>query len=940
MLETLDDHPWDHIHHAYGTCENAPRMLRDLAAGNKNAGRTLGWLDGCCFHQETHYEANAHLMPYLLEIATSPSVPHRDALFQFLLRWFCADESCQPPKSPAQRTEWLEKHDEPSMFYGLDSSEYWRRMKDDALGAAWRNRHYLLDALSGDPVPRFRATAGALLAQLVLFGQHVGRSWWEDQPTSWFDLGSAAEMAGELAKAARSDEDPPARVAALLSLGAMRDVSRAAELSFECWVQAESALQRTAAATACLVSRTPAPSAAVSDFVEGATRGLLFDESLHIVPWLMEEGVDQSPVAQQIDLRLGAWISASTCRAEDLLSAIDKASKRPEPERRRTAISLLRWLPGLPPRYVARLSKHLVDDDPLVRCRAAQAIHQHAPPPRVLELVDAFRAALTSPNVNVRAEGLDILGQMYTDLYPNEGRDEVDDEPSPPADDPRSPEGYPAWLSSRPLPMAVPLLAETASQETDDENCRRYSELISRAKIECQEVVSDRQVSLPAEAEVRRLARTWCDAPTRVAMGMRISFSGSYHDPSPFTDAEVMRLSERWMHWIRQNHPQSSELTRCLGRLKSPLVLPMLIELLNDVDRDIRVREHACYAIRWIDKQEAAWPSVVAALPTASRELAGDIACYFRITRLGINCEAAAERLIDAVVNNVQTPDGTRLREILPPALGELEVRRAEAARALVMVASTDAESRVRRVAAHSLADKFPDELLQEYCLPQVQTWDTDALQGFLEPFAQRRKMFPSLAAMATGKWLSHADHRVRSATVRALGRVPADAPRQRAVAALLRDPHESVRTQVIWWDFSDLEQSEYAPSLITMVTGDSPFEYAWTPITKLDLDAETMIATSRAALRGPDELVSRVCEWLAGHPLPQLAADFRELLRKPSLSLKSRYHLLEAWWAAEPTAKSEILAAMTPAENFPLRSVVNEFRELREKIEAGADIE
>src|SRR5262245_59491881 len=105
MLETLDDQPWAHIHHAYGTCEDAPRMLRDLAAGSEDGGRTYGWLDSCCFHQETHYEANAHLMPYLLEIATTPSVPRRETLFDFLLIWFAGREAILPPQSPAQRAQ-------------------------------------------------------------------------------------------------------------------------------------------------------------------------------------------------------------------------------------------------------------------------------------------------------------------------------------------------------------------------------------------------------------------------------------------------------------------------------------------------------------------------------------------------------------------------------------------------------------------------------------------------------------------------------------------------------------------------------------------------------------------------------------------------------------------------------------------------------------------
>ena len=77
MLDGLDQLPWPEIHHAYGTCENVPKMLRELAAGDTESSNVLGWLAGRCFHQETHYEANRHILPFLLEIVSRPNSPRR-----------------------------------------------------------------------------------------------------------------------------------------------------------------------------------------------------------------------------------------------------------------------------------------------------------------------------------------------------------------------------------------------------------------------------------------------------------------------------------------------------------------------------------------------------------------------------------------------------------------------------------------------------------------------------------------------------------------------------------------------------------------------------------------------------------------------------------------------------------------------------------------------
>ena len=51
VLEGLDEVPWDALHHAYGTAEDVPDILRRLVAPHESAEEAVGELFGNIWHQ-------------------------------------------------------------------------------------------------------------------------------------------------------------------------------------------------------------------------------------------------------------------------------------------------------------------------------------------------------------------------------------------------------------------------------------------------------------------------------------------------------------------------------------------------------------------------------------------------------------------------------------------------------------------------------------------------------------------------------------------------------------------------------------------------------------------------------------------------------------------------------------------------------------------------
>jgi hypothetical protein len=92
VLDGLDAVPWHELHHAYGTADDVPGFLRDLAAGSEPIRqRAIDALFGSLDHQGTVYEASAFAVPFLADIAGEPTIPLRWRLWALVLLAGIAD---------------------------------------------------------------------------------------------------------------------------------------------------------------------------------------------------------------------------------------------------------------------------------------------------------------------------------------------------------------------------------------------------------------------------------------------------------------------------------------------------------------------------------------------------------------------------------------------------------------------------------------------------------------------------------------------------------------------------------------------------------------------------------------------------------------------------------------------------------------------------------
>jgi hypothetical protein len=85
MLEGLDQIEWNKLHHAYGTAEDVPDLIRSLTHPSRDVRQSAySELYGNLWHQGTIYEATAYAVPFLIEVAASESTPDRHEVLSYL----------------------------------------------------------------------------------------------------------------------------------------------------------------------------------------------------------------------------------------------------------------------------------------------------------------------------------------------------------------------------------------------------------------------------------------------------------------------------------------------------------------------------------------------------------------------------------------------------------------------------------------------------------------------------------------------------------------------------------------------------------------------------------------------------------------------------------------------------------------------------------------
>lgn len=86
-MQGLDDIPWNTLHHAYGTAEDVPELLRQLQTADpdvRNEDSPLWQLFGNIWHQGTVYEATSYAVPFLISLAADPATPDRAGILGLL----------------------------------------------------------------------------------------------------------------------------------------------------------------------------------------------------------------------------------------------------------------------------------------------------------------------------------------------------------------------------------------------------------------------------------------------------------------------------------------------------------------------------------------------------------------------------------------------------------------------------------------------------------------------------------------------------------------------------------------------------------------------------------------------------------------------------------------------------------------------------------------
>jgi hypothetical protein len=142
-LDGLDVIDWERLSHAYGPARDVPIDLQRLASSDADVRDSALWqLYGSIYHQGTLYSATAAAVPFLVRLASDPSLPNR-AQIRDLLASIAKSSAVNPEeirKAWAWRcTNFGEAYAKPTEEMANDEIE-----KRAAVQRALRNSGYVL----------------------------------------------------------------------------------------------------------------------------------------------------------------------------------------------------------------------------------------------------------------------------------------------------------------------------------------------------------------------------------------------------------------------------------------------------------------------------------------------------------------------------------------------------------------------------------------------------------------------------------------------------------------------------------------------------------------------------------------------------------------------------------------------------------------------------
>lgn len=430
MLETLDKVHWAEQKHAYGTCENFPKVVRRLAHPEKGVrSGALGYISENLFHQGTHYPVNEFAIPFLLEVAAAPEVPDRIPLYR-LLQAMLGSQSI--PMSPRQRKEHqaYERRAYPYLFdkrgkKKKDSdSSHWGALSDKSSKAAWKCRKLLLDVIRSNQPAVARCEAVRLLAEMA-------RS---SHGKPWVKARDEAKLAECFRRQAVADSDLAVQASCALALGLMRDEPTAAAAVAAVFAKSKAVPVRTAAAAAWSLMPLAVPTEALRLLLDG-----ILDETLR--PADVEEIPSPLPGAYaELGMPLGStqksspsaavavpfaplslWLNASVREPAGLAKAVAELFAAAEPPRKMRLIALVGRLHLKVP-ALDKFLRSVVSNrraTAAIRVRAAAALKERGAGLPAKRFETLLLTGLRSPDPKVRRSVVDAVADIPTFLTPD-----------------------------------------------------------------------------------------------------------------------------------------------------------------------------------------------------------------------------------------------------------------------------------------------------------------------------------------------------------------------------------------------------------------------------------------------------------------------------------------------------------------------------------------
>lgn len=190
MLEQLDQIDWKHLNHAYGSAKDVPKLLRLLTDPRENVRQeALFELNSSLNHQGSLYEATPYAVPFLVELASDPSVPDRHNILS-LVSGAAEGWTAALRDAPDSLTA------PPLMFRASAERVASERPHREAAHRAVEREFAALERLLHDPDPMVRVAAPFVIANLF---EH-------------------AESAPSLLRMIESEQDDWCRAGAILAL--------------------------------------------------------------------------------------------------------------------------------------------------------------------------------------------------------------------------------------------------------------------------------------------------------------------------------------------------------------------------------------------------------------------------------------------------------------------------------------------------------------------------------------------------------------------------------------------------------------------------------------------------------------------------------------------------------------------------------------------------